>query len=517
MNLQEGALPDQRVGRVGPATAAVVAALLGLLGLGIAGYAQQRLHGDVVTGLRNIGQGGAVWGLYIVFDVFFVGLAFGGIAFIAVVRLFHLRQLRPLSRIAQIMTLVSLLMAGMCVMADLGRPLHGLLNFPRYARFMSPFFGTFSLVVCTGSLATFVYLWLDGRADAALYAARGGPLAWFHRLWAFRFAGSALERRRHRRTSFWLALALLPLIVVAYSTLGFVFGIQGGRPGWYGALQAPAFLVLAALSSIGMLIVIAATFRSALRLQDRIRPELFRWLANALWVCTLVYLYLIGVKELTNRYAALEIGARSAAAEQGSAHAWTFGAMLAGFAVPMALLFAQFLRRTVSIPLVVACAVLVNVAGILERFLIVVPSQTHQMLLPYPDGSYAPTWVEYAVVSGVLAAGALALIVFAKLFPIVPVDVDDSPRVELAGEESRARSFLRVGLTLAMLAAGLGVALVGLLASARVWTEPWMDPVVPFSPLVFVAGMVLVFYSAAVYEVLPAESRSARPGPAHGA
>ena len=47
-------------------------------------YYQQLKHGEVVTALRTIGMGGAAWGLYIVFDGYFVGLSSTGIAIAAI-------------------------------------------------------------------------------------------------------------------------------------------------------------------------------------------------------------------------------------------------------------------------------------------------------------------------------------------------------------------------------------------------------------------------------------------------
>ena len=72
-----------------------------------------------------------------------------------------------------------------------------------------------------------------------------------------------------------------------------------------------------------------------------------------------------------------------------------------------------------AVPLVVA-AVAISTSAVAERYLTVIPSQTHGMLLPYEPGSYFPTWVEFAVVAGLFAFGALVIGVFMKVFPIIP-------------------------------------------------------------------------------------------------
>jgi molybdopterin-containing oxidoreductase family membrane subunit len=78
--------------------------------------------------------------------------------------------------------------------------------------------------------------------------------------------------------------------------------------------------------------------------------------------------------------------------------------------------------RRYSIRLIVIVAILVNVGALLKRFIIVVPSLTYGNLLPYPIGSYSPSWVEYAVVAGLVAFGILMYILFMKVFPIMEVE-----------------------------------------------------------------------------------------------
>jgi Ni/Fe-hydrogenase subunit HybB-like protein len=59
----------------GVATGAAVVAALGAYA-----YSREVTEGMVTTGLRDVGvQGGATWGLYIAFVVYFVGVSFAGI------------------------------------------------------------------------------------------------------------------------------------------------------------------------------------------------------------------------------------------------------------------------------------------------------------------------------------------------------------------------------------------------------------------------------------------------------
>lgn len=410
------------VGHTSRAWIAWVAALAAVAIAGWYGWSVEISRGMIVTGLRDIGpMGGATWGLDVAFIVYWVGVSFAGITIAALIRLASLHALKPIARMAEALTVVALLAATFAIMYDLGQPLRGVVNLFRYARPQSPFFGTFTLVISGYLFASLVYLYLDGRADAAALARVPSRLRWFHRLWAAGYRGTPAERARHDRTAFWLAIAIVPLLVTAHSTLGFVFGLQVGRPGWYSALQAPAFVLLAGVSGLGALIVIAVIVRRTVP-DAEIPDAAFRWLGTALLVLLLAYLYFMVVEILTNIYT-------GAARERAVTRELLFGdfapiywASVASFAISVGLLILRIVRRGVGLGLLVTAGILVNLGAIGKRFLIVVPSQTHGTLLPYGTGSYAPTWVEYIEAIGLFAFCAFLLIVFAKVFPIVPLN-----------------------------------------------------------------------------------------------
>lgn len=408
------------VGRLSPAAVLVILLLLAVVGGGIYALYTQLTEGLVVTGLRDIGtMGGSAWGLYIAFDVYFVGVSFAGITTAALVRILNLQHLRAVSRMAELLTIIALILAAFSVLPDLGQPLRGIIYLFKYARPQSPFFGTFTMVIAGYLFASLVYFFLDGRRDAALCARRPGRLQGFYRLWAAGYRGTAEERERHERASFWLSLAILPLLVIAHSTLGFVFGLQVGRPGWFSALQAPAFVILAGVSGVGLLIIIAAIVRKVLGAQDRLTPEVFRWLGNMLMVLVAAYLYFMVVDWLTATYAAPSHEARTSRAIFFGRYAGVYWISVAALLVAFLLQFRQFVRQRYELWRIILSGLLVNVAAVGKRLLIVVPSQTHGTLLPYPPGTYSPTWVEYGIILGLFGLGTLMYITFSKIFPII--------------------------------------------------------------------------------------------------
>ena len=398
---------------------------VGILIAGFGGYAYFREYteGMGATGMRDVGtMGGATWGLYITMVVYLIGVSFAGITLAALIRLFRLEKLAPVARMAEVLTVVSLILGGLAIIVDLGQPIRGIINLFRYARPQSPFFGTFTLVIAGYLFASLVYTYLGGRRDAAVLSKVPSRLQGFHRRWAAGYQDTERERRRHWTASFWLALAIIPLLIIAHSTLGFVFGLQVGRPGWYGTLQAPAFVALAGVSGIGHLLILAAIARRTLGVRDRLRIEIFAWLGRFLLVTLLVYLYFMMVELLTLLYNTPEAEKALSDALLTGEYAWIYWGSVAALVMPVIILAYQALNSRWNIGWLVASGVLVNLAAVGKRYLIVVPSQTHGTLLPYDVGSYTPSWIEWAVVAGILALGALLIGLFMKSFPLLPLD-----------------------------------------------------------------------------------------------
>jgi molybdopterin-containing oxidoreductase family membrane subunit len=261
-------------------------------------------------------------------------------------------------------------------------------------------------------------------------AERPSRVQWFHRLWAAGYSDTGPERERHRRVMFWLSVGIIPLIVVALSTEGLVFGIQVGRPGWFGSLQGPDFLVLAAASGLANLVVLSAIVRRVFGASDRIGVDVFKWLGRLLLVAASVALYFMVVELFTLLYAT-PANERVLADEllRGS-YAWIFWLSLGLMVAGLAILLIQAAARRWKIGMLVLASVFVSTSALAERYLTVIPSQTHGTLLPYEPGSYFPNWIEFAVVAGLFALGALLIGLFMKAFPILPMGNEEEVMVD---------------------------------------------------------------------------------------
>ncbi|MBI2893420.1 MAG: polysulfide reductase NrfD [Deltaproteobacteria bacterium] len=483
---------------------------VGVAGFGVFSMLWQEHYGEIVTGMRTTGGGGAGWGLYVALLTYFIGLSFAGTAVAALTHLFDLRVLRPLGRMAELISILALALAAVCIVADQGRPIEALLNLPKYTKIASPFFGTFVLM-CTYLFANAVFLFLDGREDAAAMAARGGRLRPLYRLWASGWRGTAEEQKRHRRVCFWLACATLLMLVAEQSTIGLIFGTQIGRPGWFSALQAPASLVLAGVSGLGLLVVVAASLRHLLGLEEAIGDRAFRWLAGALAVMTAVELYLEGAVFFTSLYSSADSDARIAAEVVFGPYARLFWTMVATLAAAFVALVGHLALGSRSLALVAGAGLAVNVGVVLKRYLIVVPSQTKGVLVPLDSGSYAPTWVEYGVSLGAIAGAICVYMVFVRIFPVVHHEHAPAAGPDVAEPgPSRVRRLAFFALTLA---GGAGLATAALLSAARVGREHYDDPAIPSSPMLFILGIAIMLLSAVVYDALSTGKRSSAAPP----
>lgn len=488
-----------------------------VLAFGLVAFAVQALAGDPagpwgwglsVTGMRTPGIGGAPWGLYIVGDVFFIGVSFAGTGIGVLTHLFKVPAIKPLGRIAELISILSLAMAGMFVLADQGRPLDALLNLPQFTKPASPFFGTFVLL-CTYLFTNLIFFFLDGRADAAAIADRGGRFAWIYRLASAGWRGTPAEQKRHERVCFWLAVTTLIMLIVEQSTAGLIFGTQVGRPGWFSDLLAPGFLALAAVSGVGVLLVVAALLRHFLELRRQIRLETFRWLLRALLLVTGISGYFIATEAFKSWYATPQSDTVLARELVFGEFAPLFWSMVLCHCGAFVIALWQYWAHPVSVGWAVVAGVLANVGVLLKRLLVVVPSQTRGMLIAMEDGAYSPTWVEYGVSLGVVAFAVCSYLLFVRVFPVVH-EAHEAPAP--APAEAAAVRAHRLVLTRLTLAAGVVLAVVAMLSSARVGIESYLDPYIPASPLLFILGIALMMASAVVYDAY-APDPGERPAP----
>ena len=450
----------------------------------IAAYAwvQQYIQGEAVTDLRTIGAGGAVWGLYVVGDGFFASAALASLAVACVIRVRRVREMESVARIALPIGVAGLLASLGCVLADLGRPMAAMVNLPLFGRPRSPFFGTFTLVAGASLFATVVQLALASRPGWAERA----QAAWLWRFLACGWKGTASATQRRERVDFWLSLALLPLLLGGLVILGIVFGLRAGRPAWQGGLAVVTFVVSGGAAGCSLLAL-------ATRAPTLARVSLARVLA-VLTSLTALLVVFGEVLALRTPYASVQSYARALLNGPWNHLFWAELVLLFLAAI---ISLATSWRKTASVVWASTIALLVCAAVFIERFLVLVAWQTHGLGLSWPAGRYRPTFIEWSVLAGLAAAAVLVFLFLARVCP-AGKDATSEP-----AEPAPAGRRLRSLTTAACLLLGLAAASGGLALSAGFASAPFLDPILPGSPLVFLAGLFLMVLAPVAYELIP--------------
>ncbi|MBI4246151.1 MAG: polysulfide reductase NrfD [Candidatus Rokubacteria bacterium] len=257
------------------------------------------LSGQIGTGLAVTGMNSpAYWGLYIVNFVFFVGLSAGGIIIASLVHAFGLHRFRPVARIAELMALACVILAVIFILLDMGRP-DRLGNLFRHGQLQSPLVWDVA-VVNLYLLVSLAYAYVTLRADLARLTA-GPRHRWLYRLLTLGDVDlSPRALARDEKILQRLALAGLPLAVALHTVTAWILGLVKARPGWYGAIMAPLFIVSATVSGLALLLLSVVVCRRVLGLA--IDERAVRDLGTLLVVSIPVLGYLLFAELLTVLY-----------------------------------------------------------------------------------------------------------------------------------------------------------------------------------------------------------------------
>jgi molybdopterin-containing oxidoreductase family membrane subunit len=380
-------------------------------------YMIQLTKGLGVTGLNDT----AIWGVYIVNFIYFIGLSHAGIAISAAVRIMKLYRYAPIARMAEVLTLASLMMAGLSIVIDLGRPDRSFLLVTKFAARIgsSPLLWDITAVATYLILST-TYLYLPMRED--LRVCRDRMTGWRKKMYEITLPGYGEDEAPViRRLAWWMAVTILPVMVMVHTTVSWIFSLLSNRPLWFGAAAGPYFIAAAVASGIASVVVIAAVLRKLFHWEDILPPEIFRGLGNFLSIMTLIYLYMMLVEQVTARFA-------GPAGEFFVSEAWLFGEFAAifwsittiGLVLPCIYLLIQAFRPgKINITMTAFVSLAIVIAMWFKRFIIIVPTLT---VGGSPLLAYTPSWVEIAILAGSFSALALIYTILLKLIPVIEME-----------------------------------------------------------------------------------------------
>ena len=415
--------PAVRARRSRPPAALV--AWFGLLLLifivGLVAWGYQMRYGLSVTALDNV----VMWGQYILFFMFFVGLSAGGLIVASAGRLFGVARFRPIVRLAVLEATVAIMLAALFLLPDIGRP-ERVWHLFRYPNLTSPMIWDIAIVTIYFSLSA-VYTWLYTRADLAR---AGSPIA---------LGTSPSERSAARddRIKGRLAWVALPAAVLLHSITAWIFGLQISRGFWYSALMAPLFVSSALVSGLALVILLALVLRRLRRLE--FDDGLVAYLGGLLGVFIAVEAFFVLCETLTAAYPGAAFESEPMRRLLTGPYLWFFAfEIVVGLLIPFLMLARRRLRESVG---VVALACSFAIVGIYVHRLNIVLNGLSYPLMDLPPGVaggdyapisssfvtsyfYVPSLVEWLIVGGVLAFGGL---VFTIATLVLPLREGDAP------------------------------------------------------------------------------------------
>src|SRR3990172_3066989 len=399
--LEETALAPVR--RTGLRYWALVAFLLAVIGWGAYAYFIQLRDGLVVTGMRDR----ISWGLYIATFVFFIGISHAGTLISAILRVSGARWRTPVTRMAEFITVVALVCGASFVIIDMGRPDRLFFVFV-YGRWQSPIIWDV-LAITTYLTASITYLFVPMIPDLAMFRDRlAGRTSrwrgWLYRVVAIGWQGKPSQRRLLASAIGVLMILIIPIAVSVHTVVSWVFAMTLRVP-WNSALFGAFFVAGAIFSGIAMLIIVMAILRRAYHLGEYVTEKHFVYLGYLMAAFAAIMIY-ANISELLTHGYKLQEGVE-----------FHFRQLFLNEFAP---LFIALVPATRNVRGMVAAAILVTLAMWIERYFIVVTG-LRVPLMPYEPASYAPTWVEWSLLAAGLAAFALLITIFTKLFPIIAV------------------------------------------------------------------------------------------------
>ncbi len=386
--------------------------------VGLFCYIRQLRYGLIVTSMRDY----ASWGIYISNFVFFVAISLVGSLITAVLRLSGVHWATPLTRIAEIIAVSAITFAALIIIVDMGRP-ERFYNLFLYGRLQSPIIWDVT-VITTYFFISLLLLYIPLLPDMKILLA-GKEKKGIYKLYSFLgsfWKGTHLQYRISKKSINILCIAIVPVAFSIHTVTSWLFATTY-RPGWDSTNFGPYFISGAFLVGSGAVSTAMYVFRRYYKLENYIRNEHFDKMGKIVVMLGLLYLYFN-----VNEY--LIPAFKMKKPEEGFLNGLFVGefaplfwsAIFGGMIIPIIVLLFKRGRR--PLPMFI-CGIMIVVGAWFKRYLIVTPTLLHPFLpmhnVPANYRHYFPSFDEWAIALGSLAGALLVITIFARIFPIIPI------------------------------------------------------------------------------------------------
>jgi Ni/Fe-hydrogenase subunit HybB-like protein len=403
----------------------VAAGVLGVLVAGLVGSVGLL----VLLGLQLVGYTNVqYWTVFITHFVFWVGISHAGVMISAILRLTQAEWRRPITRCAEVLAVFALVTAALFPIIHTGRLWRtAYWTFPYdFTRGIWPDVRSALIwdpsAIVTYLTGTVLFVYVDLLPDLA--AARDRSTGWRHRLYgalALGFHGTTRQWRLQLAAGILLSALILPVFVSVHSIVAWDFAMAV-LPGWHSTILAPYFVIGAVHSGIAAVVTTMIVLRRVLHLERYVTLQHFDTIGRLQLVIWFGYLFFFLMDFYFGLFAreGVELRIWELRLTSPPTNVLFYVQVLTALLIPLPFWCVRRCRRNVALMFWLSLSV--NVGMFLERYLLVItPQSLKQQFVFTWVGAYQPQPVEYVITVGAFALVALGILLFAKVFPIVPL------------------------------------------------------------------------------------------------
>jgi Ni/Fe-hydrogenase subunit HybB-like protein len=397
-----------------------VGILLLICAVGLFAYIRQLSKGLVVTSMRDY----VSWGIYISNFVFFVAISLVGSLITAVLRLSDVHWSTPLTRIAEIIAVAAITFASIIIVVDMGRP-ERFYNLFLHGRLQSPIIWDV-IVITTYFFISMLLLYFPLLPDLnILLKLKEKTSKGLNKMYSFLgsfWKNTPGQIKINERAISILSITIIPVAFSIHTVTSWLFATTY-RPGWDSTNFGAYFISGAFLVGAGGVVVAMYVFRKAYKLENYIKEDHFDKMGKVLVMLALLYLYfninefLVPAFKMKKPEEEHLIGLFT-----GEFAPIFWFAIFTAMIIPIFILL--FKKGRKPLPAFIA-GCLVVIGSWFKRYLIVTPTLLHPFLpmqdVPDSYRHYFPSWEEWAIAMGSLAGVLLIITIFARIFPIIPI------------------------------------------------------------------------------------------------
>ena len=403
--------------------ALIVTGIIFLTGMGAFGYMLNQ--GVGVTGLNRP----VFWGAYMVNFVFFIGISHAGIMISAILRLTQAEWRRPVTRAAEVLTVFSLMSALMAApLVHVGRPWRADLwvfpyDFARgiWINIRSPFIWDPSAVM-TYLTASSLFVFIALIPDLAVIRDRAtGYTRKLYAVLSMGWRGTPRQWKLQAVAGILLSALVLPVFVSVHSIVSWDFAVQIGPEAWHSTIFAPYFIIGAIHSGVSAVATLMVIMVWLWGWDKYLKPDHLDAIGRLLIIVATTWFFFFFLEWVFALYTLedAELAMRDLQVFQWPWSALFIVFLVTAYFIPVPMWLFKNIRR--SYFWMFFTTILVNIGMWLERFLIIVPGTMRRSEFIFDWGSYHPSIIEILMVIMTFAWVVLGMLVFTKLFPLIPL------------------------------------------------------------------------------------------------